>query len=768
MTGGVLKIEQVYYGSETGSSNYQILAHSQGMTRQELSTIETYSNLGGSALEQKDPCPIQAFYPLGGVSDRWAFANTYFPSEKMGPRGNDYLVKILVIDRRTLLVLRGNVFLLNSLLKPTEKPHRDSQLANLSFNPEALPPQVNGELKLPDLTDAQFRQVKRLLAHFAETRNTCLKMKTIQRGVRLCKMVLNLLPPEDRLTFSFCSHFSYKQNLAFRFALFPEVDWTLVKSYLMTRDTRYLGTFGKILDPDAAHEAAASHWLDRIRKGQEPVYGISLLDNPQKALTTLDLMDKVGDWAKHEYVGSCPYDEEKNETLRNSVLEAGRDLLNRLLPSIQPAGDFYMLESFLEVVKQELANGKEGYLEILRFCERVREIFQSRESPWIPLVIKRLGNAESASHVATGLACLLLVSPHPRLDLLMATNNSPGLFRDEAMAAVGLRALYRENAIAYREILKNWITAWRTSVHEDWAFPTSLWGRLADLLVEKGETVGIDAGRQLARALCAAAPDREHNPEARKRWFLQLIHYFYRHKRTIFPVSLVAQKSQEEQLLHDLEPHEILKPVLEVIVAGNSPPEFIEDLHSPDYFGQKGFRTLKMFLTVLCEELLVRNNAYPEGPELTEENWALIHVILRHATTLAKKDWAKRDDDFIGSIVNVIWFGCIDIQQNLEKCERRDREENKKYLTRFAVMSDAISRLLEIRHRLVEEKAVHIVYMISHSGDDSPELISQVFKYLACTDRANRKNKHLLAAFLERLRVEWLDSKMNSGERRRR
>src|SRR5690349_33201 len=90
-------LEHAIYGSSTGLGDYRVLGVSPRFREQWRTPIEYHSSLGWSALNTPF-LPIFSYYNLG--TNLWAFTRTHDLGQT--PRGNDYFVHAIILDRETL------------------------------------------------------------------------------------------------------------------------------------------------------------------------------------------------------------------------------------------------------------------------------------------------------------------------------------------------------------------------------------------------------------------------------------------------------------------------------------------------------------------------------------------------------------------------------------------------------------------------------------------------------------------------------------------
>src|SRR5579863_1802961 len=204
-----LVLDQAFYGSRSGEADFQILAASPGLTREERDAVLHASNLGGSAQTAADPSPLYAFYPLGASGRRWGFSRTLFLG--LGGRGNDYLAHLLVLHADALSALRGDVFLLEELgVFRNVKPDSDA-IPALVLDRERAEQAARRRIGEREADPRRLAPLLRALAHGP----LAIEVGSGHDGAELCRSILACLPPDDRCQLSLCSRFSLPRAMAF-------------------------------------------------------------------------------------------------------------------------------------------------------------------------------------------------------------------------------------------------------------------------------------------------------------------------------------------------------------------------------------------------------------------------------------------------------------------------------------------------------------------------------------------------------------------------
>jgi len=313
------RLEQAIYGSRSGDRDYRILAASPGVARADRDLLEQHANLGGSALTGERVEPIYAAFPLDPRSGRHAFTRAVVLGR--GGRGNDYLVHALILGPALLQTLRGDLFLLDDAgLFGERKPEGE-------------------ELPAPDLDSGRWELASRrlcgadrpmevglenlapLLAALAEG-PLAVQVSEGTLGLALCRALLSALPPDDRVSLAFCSRFCQPRTLPYRFSAFVPEDRPLADRYLR-------GAVRSLAD---AGDGPIARWLAAAKGRIEPVSGLSLLRDPERAVAQVHLLQTLPETGVRRARSRGEDDPLHRAT--EQVLEIARHPANAALPRL--------------------------------------------------------------------------------------------------------------------------------------------------------------------------------------------------------------------------------------------------------------------------------------------------------------------------------------------------------------------------------------------------------------------------------------------------
>lgn len=451
-----LSIRQVYYGSTTGRSNYQILCASAGVSDEAMRLVDQHANLGGSALAGKNPQPIYACYRVGdGVM---AFAMTGFPSEEMGPRGNDYLVHVLILDEAVLSLLRGQIFLLAHLFNTQTKPEKKEDLPPIVISRR----EYDEKSAKPGSTWLKPGFSDEFLA-FLLTRLTMGSVAALSRkpeqNMALCQSLFALLTPDDRMRFSFCTHFSYNRHLNYKFTLFPEVDRELAERYQARGGAAIIEKMSWPENSDMSKDRML-RWIERVRGGMEPLFGLSLLGGVRDALELDQALTAMNKWIDRDK-GESPLNRLDPE-VRDLLLKIGRDRFNRHAPRVAPIFEFCILESYRDRVARHLASGSDGLPSIRKDALNIRRVIEADavKAAVLGKTLLRSGGV-TPSNVAAIMALVLYLPQEPVLKHIYHPSIDLTLFRGPDEACQPLMELMTANRPTATSLVAAWISLWR-------------------------------------------------------------------------------------------------------------------------------------------------------------------------------------------------------------------------------------------------------------------------------------------------------------------
>ncbi len=274
------RLDQAIYGSRSGDRDYRILAVSPGVARADRDLLEQHANLGGSALTGERVEPIYAAFPLDPRSGRHAFTRAVVLGR--GGRGNDYLVHALILRPALLQALRGDLFLLDDAGLFGERKPEGEELPAPDLDPgrwelasrRACGADRAGEIALESLAP--------LLAALTEG-PLAVQVAEGSLALILCRALLSILPPDDRVSFAFCSRFCQPRTLPYRFSAFVPEDRPLADRYLR----------GAVRSLPDAGDGPITRWLAAAKERIEPVSGLSLLRDPERAMAQVRLLQTL-------------------------------------------------------------------------------------------------------------------------------------------------------------------------------------------------------------------------------------------------------------------------------------------------------------------------------------------------------------------------------------------------------------------------------------------------------------------------------------------
>lgn len=279
-TSADFRLEQAIYGSRSGDRDYRILAASPGVARADRDLLEQHANLGGTALTGDRVEPIYSAFPLDPKGGRHAFARAVVLGR--GGRGNDYLVHALILSPALLQKLRGDLFLLTDAEWFGERKPEGEELPAPDFDPGRWDLASRRACGADRPSDIALENLAPLLAALAEG-PLAVQVAEGSLALSLCRALLSILPPDDRVNFSFCSRFCQPRALPYRFSAFVPEDRPLAERYLR----------GAVRPLAAAVDDPVAQWLAAAQAGIEPVSGLSLLSDPGRAVAQVRLLQTL-------------------------------------------------------------------------------------------------------------------------------------------------------------------------------------------------------------------------------------------------------------------------------------------------------------------------------------------------------------------------------------------------------------------------------------------------------------------------------------------
>jgi hypothetical protein len=535
----VLALPQAFYGSVTGTGDYEVLAASDGLEAAHRESIEHYTNLGGTALrEEGSPAPVIAFWELE-PRGRWAFARTVFLAP--GPRGNEYLAHVVVLDEAALVALRGDVLALESLgLMSATKPARGAMLPRLALpvaEAQRLTARPCGAGLAATAADTSFAGagLDAVVEGLARGR-VAVRVATGSEGLALCRAVLSLLPPDDRVSLALCSRLSHPRRVTFRLVAFVDEDAPLVAEE------------AAVLDPRQARgspSGGAAAWVSAVDGGAEPLWGLSALSRGERSAS---LVQRLQAWS-HDVgsPGSSPGRAPRDPELMGLVA----DPRNHGLPSVAAVRADALWQRMREHAQAVLA---------------ARPV-DAAAPPWLEMedtavreaALKGALAQREGDGVATLAAAMLALATPESVHVI-----HDRLFPGPAAAARFVSALRTSNAVACLDLLSRWLAAWRG---RDGArclqAAAAMAGELAD---------DAAAGAVFVAALERAAPA---DGEARRAWCLSVVRSACLGAGQVVAAARIAAR---ERLLSALDDDTLT--ALAAPLAATFPAELVDQVDS--------------------------------------------------------------------------------------------------------------------------------------------------------------------------------------------
>ncbi|HEV7670043.1 MAG TPA: hypothetical protein VGS22_16100 [Thermoanaerobaculia bacterium] len=317
-TSAGLRLEQAIYGSRSGDRDYRILAASPGVARADRDLLEQHANLGGTALISSSVEPIYSAFPLDPRSGRQAFSRAVV----LGPggRGNDYLVHALILSPDLLQTLRGDLFLLDDAGLFGERKPEGEELPVLDLDPGRWELASRRSCGADRPLEVGLEHLAPLLAALAEG-PLAVQVADGTLGLALCRALLSALPPDDRTSLGFCSRFCQPRALPYRFSAFVPEDRALAERYLR----------GAVRPLGPPTEGPIAQWLAAAKVQIEPVFGLSLLRDPGRAVAQVRLLQTLPDTGQRR---ARARDGNAESRATEEVLEIARHPANAALPRL--------------------------------------------------------------------------------------------------------------------------------------------------------------------------------------------------------------------------------------------------------------------------------------------------------------------------------------------------------------------------------------------------------------------------------------------------
>jgi len=729
-----LAIRQVYYGSNTGRSNYQILCASPGVSDETLRMVDQHANLGGSALAGAQPDPIHAFYKLG--QGQMAYAVTGFPSAEMGPRGNDYLVHALILNEEVLSLLKGQIFLLSHFFQTQKKPEKNQLLnpiliSRSEYEAKALSP-GNTWLK-PGFSD-EFLAF--LLTRLSMGPVAALSKKP-EQNMALCRSLFALLTPDDRMNFSFCTHFSYNRHLNYKFVLFPEQDRDLAERY----QSRGSAIIEKLSWPENSemNKDRMLRWIERVRDDMEPLFGFSLLSGVRDALELDQALTAVNGWMGKDG-GESPLNR-LDPKVRELLLKIGRDRYNRNTPRVAPIFELCILESFRDRVERHLSSQDNCLAAIRKDALNIARVIEA-DALWVATkgrVLVRSGGV-TPSTTASMMALGLYLPKDPELKHIYHPSIKETLFHGPAEAAELLMALALANGQVTEGLLATWLALWFEKVpggdFESWSrIIQAVGGRFPKRK---------DFFWELFLSSCQLAV-KDRDQETRHQFLGSLIHNLWPRIPKVFTKDNVIQLTVDGDLLRGLS-HKIVKEIMAPLLKRHL--EYLShSLKRDPVFLYEQLYVLWEMMRRMTAMLNLNNRRYPNKKPVVRPYWEMVIQILHSARASMEAHKGGEMDQFAKDTLFLLWAA----SQNMAL----DRILRDNSTSRFA------KELSEILYYLVthfpELNRGHMVHIVRHlTGSATPE---EVRLLRTCLGRLKEHKEYVNnlkqnKAFLERLLVE--------------
>lgn len=560
-------LQQVLYGSLTGSRNYDIIACSGGVAAGDRAKIADFSNLGGSAQAMAEAAVTYAFYPLDD-NQRWAFAQTTIFG--YGKRGNEYLVHALVLDRGAMAAIGGDVFALAQAgAFEAWKPAQAQQIDPRNVSSRDVKHALARPLPAVDMPVA-------LLISALGAQRLAVCVDEVDDGRAVCETVHRILPPSDRAQMSFCTYFSYPKVLPFRLTAFVPADHDLVAEYLIRRGAVYF-------DPSTARSTReVEKWVSG-REKRETLWGISVLGDARRALA---IEDRIAEWHAAATQGRAtvatlldesPVGREAAAVLR---IEQNADAASAgTLTAIIPA-------TLLLVELQSVAAG--APIDVQRLADIARSL-PNATAQWL-LDAERAAAASADSVVMeTAKVIVWLAREHGEAMLDIVVGRS---------TAFWFQSLHSRNARAALAVLTHIFRAWRTS-------KTDSISEVVDL------AIALSRDSELIRTIVAAAEaaaDRDG-----KQWLLRIVREILQLQADV-PATAIARIAIDHDLLPSLEEHEVALVLPELLTHfGSRFYEWASGVSAPGSFREHAARAVTELLLLRGGEWQPFASSYDEA-----------------------------------------------------------------------------------------------------------------------------------------------------------
>jgi hypothetical protein len=476
-----LEIGQAFYGSFSGYHDYRILAASpagaSGFSREDREIISLRSNLGGSAQTVPSFAPFLTFYDLGRQRP-WAFSRTVWFAR--GPRGNDYLVHVLAISAEVMEALRGDPFLLLEFdLFMDSKPPSEEPL-----EPQYIPlKEVAAKAIRPCGADLDPRIPGPVAASFLRTLNRgtgtlSLSLDDGEAAASLCRSIVSLLPPDDRVTLSFCSRFSLPRRSSFRLAVLAAEDAPMAERYLNGFNAEIAQGSGDLW----------SDWVSACQSQEvEPFYGVSL--SKDTASGVLKVVRKL------------PSGEKLTQSEEERLGPIALNPSNRQLPSVQRL----RLPLAWKAVRSQTDEMISAGSGISLLEEACRQAWFYADDQFLAAKISEAARGKlDAFEMTAILAMAVLVPDRARPGSILVTNEGPALFQSGQLASWTLW-MSDVNREACHKLLFYWFVAWFRKVGPEFLQP---------VLQELGRLKSQSGPKALVAVLTAFSALWDIKPEA--------------------------------------------------------------------------------------------------------------------------------------------------------------------------------------------------------------------------------------------------------------
>ncbi len=520
------RLEQAIYGSRSGDRDFRLLAASPGVARADRDLLEQHANLGGTALSSPTVAPIYSAFPLDSKSGRHAFSRAVV----LGPggRGNDYLVHVLILRPALLEKLRGDLFLLDDAgLFGARKPEGDVLPA---------PDLDSGRLELASRRpcgadrseEITLDNLAPLLSAIAEG-PLAVQVAEGSLALSLCRALLSILPPDDRLNLAFSSRFCQPRALPYRFSAFVPDDRPLVERYLR----------GAIRPLAPVPEGPIRQWLAAAEQGIEPVFNLSLLRDPKHALAQVRVLQTLRETVPAKARGAGRSGGRLPAT--EQVLEIARHPANASLP--------FLAAQLLGIFAHGLEQSAEAALRagdpnpLFADCEKTLD--QASAGDLIEELRADSGVAARTAEIAVALS---VNDPAPFRAIFSRTgSDGPGVWLDELLARAPVFAL---------PFLGATFSRWREIEGTDAL--SAIMALLAALPEDVSLTPAFAAIERAAPAAATPANTERHA------WFLSFLRSLLPWLGGRVPAALAARLAGQEGLLDALGAGDLegLVPVL--------------------------------------------------------------------------------------------------------------------------------------------------------------------------------------------------------------